>query len=124
MLEGDLQTTSTSLESELSKGADMERDLAALRGCLQQVMEEKPHPGQEEEEEEEEGGGEGVDGEGREEARVVREAQLRKIEAMLDTTKVSFGGREGGREGGGASSEMGGNLSDMWDCCVTLYVCM
>lgn len=89
MLESDLQTTSSSLELELGKVAEREEELAVLRNCLQQVIE--PCPDQE-------GEGEGEEREDREVRQVMvdKEAQLRKIEAMLDTTKVSWGG---GREG-------------------------
>jgi hypothetical protein len=85
MLECDLQTTSSSLEVELRKGAEKEDELSVLRNCLQQVMGPRP--------DKENGTGDGeqeeVDGEGNQEAALDKEAQIKKIEAMLDTTKVS-----------------------------------
>ena len=90
MLESDLQTTSSSLEQELSKNVEKEEQLRVLQDCLHQVM-DPPQPGgvATEEEGEEEGvaGEEGPDGEGAGPS-VTREDQLKKIEAMLDTTKV------------------------------------
>ena len=95
MLESNLQTTSTSLEQELNKGAEQEEELQVLRKCLQEVIEkaEREASGEREEDGEE---GEGVDGregevvDGEGEVRVDKEAQLRKREAMLDTTKVCY----------------------------------
>ena len=88
MLESDLQTTSRSLEQELSKGAEREEELQVLRNCLQQVIEKTgPQPSGEEAVDGGEGEGEG-EGEGVVKAN--NEAQLKKIEAMLDTTKVGL----------------------------------
>lgn len=91
MLESDLQTTSRSLELELSKGAEQEEELQVLRNCLQQVI-EKAGPQPDGEEGVDGGEEEGRRGEGEEEGevRASKETQLKKIEAMLDTTKVSL----------------------------------
>ena len=95
MLESDLQTTSASLEQELNKGVEREEELQVLRNCLHQVIEKvepQPNGGEEEGEEGVDGRkeGEGEEGEVEGEVKVDKEAQLRKIEAMLDTTKVSL----------------------------------
>lgn len=97
MLEADLRTTSSSLEAELGKAAEKEEELKILRSCLHQVTEkaitvgevldggsdeDKDKGGEEEEEGEEEGGGRDR------EDMISKEAQLEKIQAMLDTTKV------------------------------------
>ena len=100
MLDSDLLTTSSSLEQQLKRGAELEEEITVLKNCLQQVMgsEEDPSKGEGVLSGGEEGfGEEGEEGTDQGE-RVSKEVQLKKIEAMLDTTKVRR--RKGGRERG------------------------
>ena len=85
-LEQDLHTTSSSLQQEQALTAEKDEQLRVLRECLQQVMMPKA---QEEEDEKVVGEVEGQEEDQVEvKASMSSEEQLRKIEAMLDTTKV------------------------------------
>ena len=85
----------TSLQAELKKMADREEELRTLRRCLLQVTEEAADQAdQRDAEREMEGESDDVGDEERDgtdrDVMERKEAQLKKIQAMLDTTKVSW----------------------------------
>ena len=82
--ESDLQTTTKRLEEELSKVAERDEELKTLRSCLLQVTEQVSSKEEAEENEEAEVNEE------EEDIQKKREEQLKKIQAMLDTTKVFY----------------------------------
>ena len=97
MLESDLQTTGNSLETELRKVVERDEELRVLRDCLQQVTEQAASQVERrgvegEGEGEVEEGDEGNDREeiSEEDCQKRKEAQLQKIQSMLDTTKVGI----------------------------------
>ncbi len=92
MLDSDLQTTTASLEEELRKVMEKDEELTMLRGCLQKVTEEAAEEeGKEEWEREGEEGEEveEVEEETEEEVQKKKAYRLKRIQAMLDTSKVS-----------------------------------
>lgn len=106
-MRNDISSVSTDLEAKLATLTEKEEELQILRSCLSQVTEQaaatatatttadsdvtdggvSPSPS---------GGGEAVDGEqdGETVGEKKQQAQLEKIQAMLDTTKVKKNSRK------------------------------